>query len=166
MYAFKIYVRTCHDIASAYHVNNMQKMLLGSEKEMLAFGAALAKSSMAGDVIFLRGDLGAGKTTLARGFIQSLVADTDVPSPTYTLVQTYEAEGVEIWHCDLYRLEQADDILELGLLEAFEDCICLIEWPERMGGYAPAHAKTIEIEFDGAGRAVICQGWDKGDIIV
>ncbi len=139
----------------------MQKILLGSENEMLAFGAALAKASRAGDVIFLRGDLGAGKTTLARGFIQSLIAETDVPSPTYTLVQTYETPNVEIWHCDLYRLEQPDDILELGLLEAFETCICLVEWPERMGAYAPASHRSVKIEFDGSGRELTLKGWNE-----
>lgn len=122
-------------------------------------GAQLAKSVSIGDVIALTGDLGAGKTTLARGFIQALTGADDVPSPTYTLVQTYEAEVFEIWHCDLYRLNRPDDVLELGLLEAFDEAVCLIEWPDKAGGYLPKNCKSIHIEFEGEGRLVTFKNW-------
>ena len=122
-------------------------------------GAQLAQSVSIGDVIALTGGLGAGKTTLARGFIQALSNTDEVPSPTYTLVQTYEAEHFEIWHCDLYRLNRPDDILELGLLDAFEEAVCLIEWPDKAGGYLPENSKSIHIEFDGEGRKVTFKRW-------
>jgi len=142
----------------------MKIYTISSDEDMRGFGAALAKLCQAGDVILLKGGLGAGKTTLARGFIQAFLPGTDIPSPTYTLVQTYETPDVEIWHCDLYRLERPDDVLELGLLEAFEACLCLIEWPERLGDYVPEEAKEIEIDFDGAGRRVKLTGWNDVDI--
>lgn len=122
-------------------------------------GARLAHGVRAGDVIALTGGLGAGKTTFARGFIQAITDATDVPSPTYTLVQTYEAIDFEIWHCDLYRLARADDVLELGLLDAFEDAVCLIEWPDKASGYLPENAKSIHIEFEGDGRVVTVKNW-------
>ncbi len=134
--------------------------MVNTDEDMRRLGASLSKLAQPGDVILLDGALGAGKTTIARGFIQAFLPDIDIPSPTYTLVQSYETLGLEIWHCDLYRLERPDEILELGLLEAFEECLCLIEWPQRLGGYRPAHAKRIDIAFSGAGRRVKLTGWD------
>ncbi len=129
-----------------------------NEADMLAFGRKLANILSVGDVIALTGDLGAGKTTLSRGVILALCGETDVPSPTYTLVQTYDAPAFEIWHCDLYRLERPADIYELGLLDAMEEALCLIEWPERMGGLLPEHALTLTIGFEGEGRQVSFSG--------
>lgn len=100
--------------------------------------ARLARMARPGDVLALSGDLGAGKTEFARAFIRTLTdADEDVPSPTFTLVQTYESERGEIWHFDLYRLERAEEAFELGIEDAFHDGISLIEWPERLGQYLP-----------------------------
>jgi len=127
---------------------------------MLALGAKIAKVLHPGDVVALRGDLGAGKTTLARGIIRALTDEQNIPSPTYTLVQIYEAAAFEIWHCDMYRLERPADSLELGLLDAFEDAVCLIEWPDRLGEYLPETAKGIDITFDGEGRTVTLRGWE------
>lgn len=128
---------------------------LSDDAQMRAFGATLARTAKIGDVWALTGDLGAGKTTLARGFIEALCGAVDVPSPTYTLVQTYAAPEFEIWHCDLYRLERPDDILELGLLDAFEDSVCLIEWPEKLGPYKPRVLHRLHIDFaDDGGRLV------------
>lgn len=129
-----------------------------SEKDMLETGARLAQVISVGDVFALTGGLGAGKTTLARGIIQALCGHIEVPSPTYTIVQTYSAPDFELWHCDLYRLDKPDDIFEVGLFEAMEDAACLIEWPERMGDYLPAEALTIDIQFDGDGRTLKFSG--------
>lgn len=98
----------------------------------------LARVAKAGDVLALSGDLGAGKTEFARAFIRALTEpDEDVPSPTFTLVQTYECEHAEVWHFDLYRLESPEEAYELGIEDAFHEGISLIEWPERLGPYLP-----------------------------
>ncbi len=131
-----------------------------SEAEMQAFGANLALRLAAGDVIALAGDLGAGKTTLARAIIQALCEAPEVPSPTYTLVQIYSAPEFEIWHCDLYRIERASDILELGLLDVFDEVVSLIEWPQRMEDNLPKTALKINITFEGSGRALTLSGDD------
>lgn len=100
----------------------------------------LAPACKAGDVILLHGPVGAGKSHFARALIRALtVPDEDVPSPTFTLVQTYEA-AFEIWHLDLYRLSDIGELEELGFLEAMDDALCLIEWPERLGSLTPLRA--------------------------
>ena len=111
---------------------------LATEADTTAFGAALARIARPGDVIALEGDLGAGKSVLARGFIRALAgADVEAPSPTFTLVQTYETETATIWHFDLYRIEDPEEVWELGIEEAFEDGISLFEWPSRAGTILP-----------------------------
>jgi tRNA threonylcarbamoyladenosine biosynthesis protein TsaE len=104
----------------------------------------LARAARPGDVIALEGPLGSGKTALARAFIQSLVgAEEEVPSPTFTLTQLYDCEIGTIWHFDLYRLDKAEDALELGIEDAFADGISLIEWPDRLGPWLPAERLTV-----------------------
>lgn len=99
------------------------------------------------DVILLKGDLGAGKTTLAKDIITSLVPEiTSIPSPTFTLSQTYDTPKGEVWHYDLYRLKNSEEVLELGIDEAFASGICLIEWPERLGNLRLPHA-LLEVEL-------------------
>jgi tRNA threonylcarbamoyladenosine biosynthesis protein TsaE len=97
-----------------------------------------------GRVICLWGDVGAGKTFFARSMIQNLQSQhgspEDVPSPTFTLVQTYEAGRLEIWHADLYRLSSVDETYELGLDAAFETAFCMVEWPDRLGEMIPKNA--------------------------
>ncbi len=129
-----------------------------SEEDMLDFGNGIARILAEGDVVAMTGDLGAGKTTLSRGIIQALCGDIEVPSPTYTLVQTYDCADFELWHCDLYRLDKPDDIFELGLFEAMEECVCLIEWPDKMGDHLISSALTIDIQFDGDGRMLTLTG--------
>ncbi len=103
----------------------------------------------AGDVVLLSGPVGAGKSHFARALIQSRLAALgrceDVPSPTFTLVQSYDLGDVELWHADLYRLSDTHEIIELGLEQAFEEAICLVEWPERLGDLAPADALHLRL---------------------
>ena len=109
-------------------------------------GHAVAQLLLLGDCILLDGDLGAGKTAFARAVIQSRLGTLeDVHSPTFTLVQPYETPAIDIWHCDLYRLASPEACLELGLEDAFETAVTLIEWPERLGTQAPPDALTISI---------------------
>ncbi|HWT12382.1 MAG TPA: tRNA (adenosine(37)-N6)-threonylcarbamoyltransferase complex ATPase subunit type 1 TsaE [Allosphingosinicella sp.] len=118
-----------------------------------AFGAALSRELRAGDVVALYGALGAGKTTLARGVLRGLGHDGEVASPTFPIVQTYEPPSTRIaaWHVDLYRIEQAGELAELGLEEAREDGVLLIEWPERLPDLWPETLRlTLEVRQDGA----------------
>jgi len=132
-----------------------------AESDTVKFGAALAEMARPGDVLFLKGSLGAGKTTFARGFIHHLTnTDEEVVSPTFTLVQTYESARGVIWHFDLYRIDEPDDAVELGLEEAQIDGISLIEWPERLGPYVPRAPLEIEISSasNGASRQIRLSG--------
>jgi len=121
----------------------------------------LAAATRPGDVLALEGDLGAGKTALARAFITAAMgAETEVPSPTFTLVQTYDSGIGPIWHFDLYRIANAEDAFELGIEEAFLDGISLIEWPDRLGGRLPEGALRLRLESFGerARRATLTAG--------
>jgi len=103
------------------------------------FARRLAPLLRAGDVIGLAGDLGSGKTTLARNLIAALSdRDREVPSPTFTLVQTYDCGALTVWHFDLYRIERPADVFELGFEDALADGVTLVEWPERLGALMPA----------------------------
>lgn len=141
-----------------------------SEAAMIQVAARLADAAVAGDVFALWGDLGAGKSTLARAFIRHYaqvrgVAIDEVPSPTFTLVQTYDVAGdvtgdsaggsvaQTIWHFDLYRIGQPDELWEIGLEEALGGGICLIEWPEKAGGLLPDRRMDIHLNYgDDTGR--------------
>lgn len=126
-----------------------------TESETAAIAAQLAAMASAGDVFLLEGPLGAGKSVFARGFIRALCGgDTDVPSPTFTLAQTYDAPRAAIWHFDLYRLEDPEEIYEIGWEDA-RSGIVLLEWPERLGPYVPPRARRIVIEtLDGESRRI------------
>lgn len=115
-----------------------------------AMARRLAPHLQAGDVLLLDGPIGAGKTHFARALIGALQAAAgqqpeDVPSPSFTLVQTYGAGPLEIWHVDLYRLDGAAGLPELGLDEAFDSALCLIEWPDRLGPLRPADALELRL---------------------
>jgi tRNA threonylcarbamoyladenosine biosynthesis protein TsaE len=116
-------------------------------------GATLAAALRPGDTVCLFGPLGAGKSTLARGLIRALTTpDEEVPSPTFTLVQTYDAGDLVVAHFDLYRLTDPDEIHELGLDEALDEGAALIEWPERLEGRLPPDRLDIVIAPEGEGR--------------
>jgi tRNA threonylcarbamoyl adenosine modification protein YjeE len=126
----------------------------GDERATAALAGTLARALVPGDVVALEGDLGAGKTTFARALIAAFAAEADqappeVPSPTFTLVQTYDFPRATIWHFDLYRIDRPEDALELGIEEAFAEGIALIEWPERLGPLLPAHRIDVRIGFGG-----------------
>ncbi|MDP2260100.1 MAG: tRNA (adenosine(37)-N6)-threonylcarbamoyltransferase complex ATPase subunit type 1 TsaE [Caulobacter sp.] len=126
---------------------------LADEAATARLGAALARVLSAGEAICLTGPLGAGKSTLARALIRARTTpDEDVPSPTFTLVQFYEGDGVTLAHFDLYRLTSPDEAYEIGLDEALEDGAAIIEWPQRLEGRLPPHRLDIEIALDGAAR--------------
>ncbi|MET1026563.1 MAG: tRNA (adenosine(37)-N6)-threonylcarbamoyltransferase complex ATPase subunit type 1 TsaE [Dongiaceae bacterium] len=143
---------------------------LPDEAATAALAAQMAPYLRPGDVIALEGDLGAGKTSFARALIHRLAAADEVPSPTFTLVQTYAGEvplddgtslPVEIWHFDLYRLTRPEQAYDLAIEEAFVEGISLIEWPDRLDGLLPARRLTIRLatERDQPGRVA----WAMGD---
>lgn len=118
-----------------------------------ACAVTLGRHLKAGDVVLLNGPVGAGKTHFARALIQSLLdLPEDVPSPTFTLVQTYETPKGEVWHSDLYRIASDTEVDELGLTEAFDTAICLVEWPDRLGVLRPADSLFVDIAPKGDAR--------------
>lgn len=143
-----------------------------SPEDTAAFARALAPALAPGDVLALSGPLGAGKTAFARALIEARLAatgrDEEVPSPSYTLVQTYDLDGSDLWHVDLYRLGDASELAELGLEEAFRDGIAVVEWPDRLGRLLPARHCALGFGFDPAddeARRLALDfhgpGWDK-----
>jgi len=124
-----------------------------------ALGRSLAARLRPGDVVALFGSLGAGKTTLARGILEGLGHGGDVASPTFPIVQTYEPPDVRLpaWHVDLYRIEDPDELGELGLDEALADGVLLIEWPERLQMLWPQSLKLRLEAADDGGRALTAE---------
>ena len=114
------------------------------------FGGLLAAHLKAGDVIALSGAFGAGKSALARAIIQTIdPTEDDVPSPTFTLVQHYALnDGTPLWHLDLYRIDNEQDAMALGLDDAFIDAVCLIEWPDRLKRFLPKTNLSIHLYAD------------------
>lgn len=149
-------------VSHAFEAQFLAEVLLLTEADTVALGARLAEVLAPGDILLLDGDLGAGKTFLARAVIQSLQAKDgrieDVPSPTYTLVQTYEAGGAELWHADLYRLSHPDELWELGFDSALGEAIVVVEWPERAADAWPQSALWLRMEAQDAGRKVTLCG--------
>ena len=119
--------------------------MLVDEQATRRVGASLAGALRAGDVVTLSGPLGAGKTTFARGLLRALGEEGEVPSPSFALVQPYDALTLPVWHVDLYRIEHEDELAELGLDEVLADGALLVEWPERAPGRWP-HALALSLE--------------------
>lgn len=125
---------------------------LPDEQATIALGTRLAALLRPGDLVALAGDLGAGKSALARAVIQARAgAAIDVPSPTFTLVQHYPLAGLNVWHADLYRIDDPADALELGLEDAWTDGVLLLEWPDRLGGALPTDRLDIALTVDDNG---------------
>jgi tRNA threonylcarbamoyladenosine biosynthesis protein TsaE len=120
-----------------------------------AFGARLAAALRPGDVVALYGDLGAGKTTLARGVLRGLGFEGQVSSPTFPIVQPYEELELPVWHVDLYRIEEAGELEELALEDALEEGALLVEWPERLGDALWPHALRLTLRRDGEGARAL-----------
>jgi tRNA threonylcarbamoyladenosine biosynthesis protein TsaE len=132
---------------------------LDSSAAMMAAGGRLAQAICAGGidslVIYLSGDLGAGKTTFVRGFLQGLGHTGRVPSPTYTLIEPYDVAGYAISHIDLYRLQSPGEAETLALAELYgSGMLMLIEWPENGGSGVPAADLRVELDIDGPGRVM------------
>lgn len=124
---------------------------LADEADTAALAGRLAAALRPGDVVCLSGDLGAGKTALARATLRALSGDPglEVPSPTFTLVQVYDAPAAAVWHFDLYRLSAPDEVVELGWDEASGSGIALVEWPDRLGPLLPADRLDVTLTVTG-----------------
>jgi len=126
---------------------------LPAEADTLALGAAVAAGLTPGMVIYLRGELGAGKTTLARGLLQSLGVTERIKSPTYTLVEPYIVSSLYLYHFDFYRLQHPDEWVDAGFRDYFSsDAVCLVEWPDKAGAQLPAADMTIDLATAGDAR--------------
>ncbi|MAY40701.1 MULTISPECIES: tRNA (adenosine(37)-N6)-threonylcarbamoyltransferase complex ATPase subunit type 1 TsaE [unclassified Neptuniibacter] len=129
------------------------QVVLPDEDSMVRFGHKIAQAVQGRGVIFLLGDLGMGKTTLSRGILRGCGHQGSVKSPTYTLVEPYEVEGKCIYHFDLYRLSDPEELEYLGIRDYFDaDALCLVEWPDKGRGMLPVADMLLQIELQGYGR--------------
>ena len=149
----------------AMHADHLT-LALPSEADTLALGSAIVRKLAPGMVVWLEGDLGAGKTTLVRGLLRAAGDNGPVKSPTYTLVEVHVVSGLNFYHFDFYRFNQAEEYLDAGLDEYFSGSgICLVEWPDKAAPYLPAADIRIELRVDPGdeGRiARIAAASDKG----
>jgi len=132
-------------------------MFFPSEASLLSFGEKLAQAVTAPAIIFMNGPLGAGKTTLARGFLRGLDYNEHVKSPTYTIVESYPLKKMTVFHFDLYRLHDPHELEFMGIQDYFHDqAVCLIEWPEKGVGVLPDTDLLFDIEMHQTGRKIKC----------
>jgi tRNA threonylcarbamoyladenosine biosynthesis protein TsaE len=140
-------------MSHAAHDSRNRAWFLADEAATLAFGAALAPVLQAGSVVWLSGDLGAGKTTLVRGLLRACGYGGRVKSPTFTLVEHYPFSSFNLYHFDLYRFADPEEWEDAGFRDYFnEQAICLVEWPEKARGELPEADLTIRLEWQNEGR--------------
>jgi tRNA threonylcarbamoyl adenosine modification protein YjeE len=151
--------RAMHTPAESFY----NALTFRSEAETRAFGGKVADLLRIGDVVTLGGELGVGKTVFARGVIQRFLPKEEVPSPTFTLIQTYETPAFAISHVDLYRVKERGELRELGLEEALERGVLLIEWPDRMGELLPRDRLDVMLSGDGEENERLVQVVSRGN---
>jgi len=135
-----------------------EEITIANEKAMMQLGGKIAKQFPKGGIVLLKGDLGAGKTTLVRGLLRHLGFQGTVKSPTYTLVEPYQINGRNIYHFDLYRLGDPEELEYMGGRDYWNsDALCLIEWPEKALGYLPEANLILTLLHDGEQRKVKSQ---------
>jgi len=131
------------------------EQFLADDQATQDFGARLAACCRGGLLVFLHGDLGAGKTTLVRGFLRAAGCSGPVKSPTYTLIESYSSQRGSFYHLDLYRLADAEELEWIGARDLFDDeQVCLIEWPEQGAGFLPAPDLHVYLQVEAGGRRV------------
>jgi tRNA threonylcarbamoyladenosine biosynthesis protein TsaE len=142
--------------------------IIPDEEAMLVFGETLAKAITGGAIVYLYGQLGAGKTTLVRGILRSMGYEDKVKSPTYTIVEPYEIGSVIVYHFDLYRLNTPDELEQIGMADyAGADAICLIEWPEKGFPLLPMPDLACYIEIKDQGRVLRVESQtQRGEVIL
>lgn len=139
-------------------MTNKTEYILANENKTKFLAKKISRIAKEGDVFALYGTLGMGKSVFARAFIQELCGESEeVPSPTFTLLQTYGTKSFDIYHFDLYRLKSPNEVFELGIEEAFYSSVCLIEWPEKMGRYLPKDIFKVEILPYMNGRKIVIE---------
>ena len=136
----------------------MTTYIAKTELDTMRIAAELAKRVKKGDIIALYGTLGMGKTVFCRGFIGAFLSQTEVPSPTFTLLQTYDTDAFPIYHFDMYRLKSPAEAYEIGIEDAFAEGVSLIEWPEKIGRLLPRKHISVKIEPDSEGRKITIEG--------
>lgn len=137
--------------------NYKKEIICETEEDTKKLAEKLSSIAQRHDVFALYGTLGAGKSTLSRYFIQHLCGVIDVPSPTFTLLQTYETENFDVWHYDMYRIKSADEAYELGIEDAFFEGVSLIEWPEKIASILPNDIWKITITTEGSRRRFVIE---------
>lgn len=132
------------------------EVFLPDESATLALGAKLGALLRPGMYVALQGDLGSGKTTLARGMLRALGYDGRVKSPTYALVELYKLSRLDFYHFDFYRFADPHELVDSGLREAFNDAaVCIVEWPERAAGFLPPPDLSLTLSVRGQGREAV-----------
>lgn len=136
----------------------MSQYIAKTEEDTLKIAAQFAKALKPGDVVALHGTLGVGKTAFTRGVIQALSNVKEVPSPTFTLLQTYDTADFSLYHFDMYRLKSPEEAYEIGIEDAFADGVSFIEWPEKIGSLLPKKHIDVSIEIKPDHRLITILG--------